>query len=150
MKGLQLNIKNLQKNTEFDTKVISEIDGEGPTNRIKWIEHKKIPILFADYSNFENPEQTIKTIQRVTNYIIKLGYKEILMLIDVRNSFADEKKVVDTLKNASKETKPYLRKVAVVGVTSTQEFILKIINMFSGLGIKSFETFDDAKEWLVE
>ena len=145
-----MNIKNLQKNIEFDNEVISEIDEEGPTNRIRWIEYKKIPILFADYSNFENPDETIKTIQRVTSYIIKLGYKEILMLIDVRNSYADEKKVVDTLKNGSKETKPYLRKVAVVGVTSTQEFILKIINMFSGLGIKSFETFDDAKEWLIK
>jgi len=145
-----LNIKNLQNNTELDTEYKSETIDEGRIDRIKWIEHKKIPILFADYSNFKNSDESVETIQKVTDYIKKIGYREVLMLIDVRNSYADEKIVVDTLKNGSKETKPYLRKVAVVGVTSTQEFILKIINMFSGLGIKSFETFDKAKDWLIQ
>ena len=145
-----MNTENLQKNNEINSENIEKIKNEIATDRIKWIEHKKIPILFADYSNFTNAEESVKTIQEVSDFITKIGYKEILMLIDVRNSFADEKKVVDTLKHGAKQTKPYLRKVAVVGVTSSQEFILKIINMFSDLGIKAFETFDDAKDWLIK
>lgn len=150
MEGLHLNTENLQKNNEINTESIDNFKNEITTDRIRWIEHNKIPILFADYSNFKNSDESVKTIQEVSNFITKIGYKEILMLIDVRNSFADEKKVIDTLKYGSKITKPYLRKVAVVGVTSSQEFILKIINMFSDLGIKAFETFDDAKDWLIK
>lgn len=133
---------NSEKINEKNNKIISD--------RIRWIEYKNIPILFLDYSNFENPDETIKTVHEVNDYVISHGQKDILTLIDVRNSYADEKMVVNTLKYGAKLTKPYMKKVAVVGVTSTQEFILSIINMFSGLGIKSFETIDAAKDWLIQ
>lgn len=57
---------------------------------------------------------------------------------------------VDALKNNAAIVKPYAKKVAVVGVTKSQEVILTIVNMFSGLGIKPFRDLEEAKEWLIE
>jgi hypothetical protein len=145
-----MNANESQLKNEINIEKINEENNKIISDRIKWIEYKNIPILFADYSNFENSDETIKTIQEFNTYIVNLNPKDILTLIDVRNSYADEKIVVEALKHSAKLTKPYMKKVAVVGVTSTQEFILSIINMFSGLGIKSFETIDAAKDWLLQ
>ena len=57
---------------------------------------------------------------------------------------------VDALKNNASIVKPYAKKVAVVGVTKSQEVILTMVNMFSGLGIKPFRDIEDAKELLIE
>ena len=45
--------------------------------------------------------------------------------------------------------KPYTKKVSVVGVRFTQNYILTLVNLFSNLDIKPFDTIDDAKDWLV-
>jgi hypothetical protein len=145
-----MNANESQLKNEINIEKINEENNKIISDRIKWIEYKNIPILFADYSNFENPDETIKTIQSVNDYILKLEHNEILLLVDVRNSYADKKIIIEALKNNAKIIKPYMKKVAVVGVTSTQEFILSIINMFSGLGIKSFETINAAKDWLLQ
>jgi hypothetical protein len=57
---------------------------------------------------------------------------------------------VEALKKNASIVKPYAKKVAVVGVTKTQEVILTMVNMFSGLGIKPFKDIDEAKNWLIE
>ena len=46
--------------------------------------------------------------------------------------------------------KPFTKKTAVIGVTKTQEVILTVVNMFSGLGVKPFNNIDEAKDWLIE
>ena len=119
-------------------------------NRIRWIEHKEKEILYIDYSNFPNTDVTINTILEVNDYVKKLGKYDLLMLVDVRKSYADEKIVVEALKNNALTVKPYVKKVAVVGVSRTQEVILTVVNMFSSLGIKPFDNVDDAKDWLIE
>ena len=69
--------------------------------------------------------------------------------MDVRNSYANEKLTVDALKKNATIAKPYTKKTAVIGVTKTQEVILTVVNMFSGLGVKPFNNIDEAKDWLI-
>jgi hypothetical protein len=120
------------------------------TNRIRWVEHKEKPILYIDYSNFLDTDEAVKTILEVNNLVKKLGKYELLMLIDVRKSYAKEKIVVEALKNSALIIKPYVKKAAVVGVTTTQQIILTVVNVFSGLGVKPFYTLDEAKDWLID
>jgi hypothetical protein len=128
----------------------TEVKNKEKTSRIRWVEHKEKTILYIDYSNFSNADETIDTISEVNDYVKNLGKYELLMLVDVRKSYADEKIVVEALKNNALTVKPYVKKVAVVGVTRTQEVILTFVNMFSSLGIKPFDNVDDAKDWLIE
>lgn len=145
-----MKLKKLRIIKELDTEYVKEIKNKEITNRIRWIEHKEKPILYINYSNFLTSDETIKTILEVNDFIKKLDRYDILLLVDVRNSYADEKIIVDALKHNATIVKPYVKKAAVVGVTTTQEVILTIVNMFSSLGIKPFDTIDDAKDWLID
>ncbi len=137
-------IKNIKKSE------LAEIKNKETINRIKWVEYKQKQILYVDYSNFLNTDETIKTILNVNDFIKKYNKYNLLILVDVRNSFVDEKIIVEALKNNALIIKPYIKKAAVVGVTTTQQVILTIVNVFSGLGIKPFYTLEEAKDWLVK
>jgi hypothetical protein len=128
---------------------IEDVKNKEITKRIRWIEHKEQTILYLNYSNFSNTDETINTIQEVNDYIKKLGKYELLLLVDVRNSQANEKIIIDALKHNATIVKPYMKKSAVVGVTYSQQVILTVVNMFSSLGLKPFDTIDDAKDWLI-
>jgi hypothetical protein len=137
-------MKKSQINKELDSECIEE------TKNIKWIKHKDKKILYIDYSNRQTTDEFLDVIQEVNNFIKKLGEYNLILLVDVRNSIANEKITVDSLKNNALTVKPYVRKSAVVGVIKTQEIILTVVNMFSNLGLKPFDTIEGAKEWLVE
>jgi len=144
-----MKLNNLRIVKELDIEHVEGLKNKVITPRIRWIEHNDKSILLLDYSNFLNSDETITTISEVNNYIKKLELYDILLLVDVRNSQANEKIVVDALKQCGKVIKPYVKKAAVVGVTSKQEIILTVVNMFSNLGLKPFDTIDDAKDWLI-
>jgi hypothetical protein len=144
-----MKLNNLRIIKEYNINDLKDIKNKEITNRIRWIEHKEQSILYLDYSNFLDSDKTIKTISEVNVYIKKLEVYDILLLVDVRNSHANEKMVVEALKHCAKVIKPYVKKAAVVGVTSKQEIILTVVNMFSNLGLKPFNTIDDAKDWLI-
>jgi len=144
-----MKLNNLRIVKELDIEHEEGFKNKVITPRIRWIEHKDKSILLLDYSNFLNSDETITTISEVNKYIKKLEVYGILLLVDVRNSHANEKIVVDALKQCAKVIKPYVKKAAVVGVTSKQEIILTVVNMFSNLGLKPFDTIDDAKDWLI-
>jgi hypothetical protein len=144
-----MKLKKLHKINELNTENIKEVNNINISNRIILIEHKEKPILYLDYSNFQTTDETIKTIIEVNDYVKKLGDNEILLLVDVRKSYANEKIVVDALKQNAIAIKPFVKKAAVVGVTFKQEVILTAVNMFSSLGIKPFDTVEAAKEWLI-
>ncbi|UCD13246.1 MAG: hypothetical protein JSW60_06725 [Thermoplasmatales archaeon] len=119
------------------------------SSHVNWIEHKGREILYVDYSGLFDDGVTEATYE-VNDFLKKLGKYEILILVDVRNSFANEKWTVDALKKNAITAKPYTKKAAVIGVTKTQEVILTVVNMFSGLGVKPFTSLEDAKDWLIE
>ena len=137
-------IKNKKKSE------LAEVENKETTNRIKWVEYKQKQILYIDYSNFLTTDETIKTILNINDFIKKYNDYNLLILVDVRKSFADEKIIVEALKNSALIIKPYIKKAAVVGVTTTQQVILTIVNVFSGLGIKPFYTLEEAEDWLVK
>ena len=145
---MELKISRINK--KRDKKDEKGVKNTETLNRIRWIKHIEKTILYIDYSNFLNTDETIKTILEVNDFVKKLGKYELLILVDVRKSHADEKIIVEALKNSALTVKPYVRKIAVVGVTVTQQIILTIVNMFSGLGVKPFDNIDDAKDWLID
>ena len=118
-------------------------------NHTSWIEHNGKEILYVDYSGLYDEELANATFE-VNDFFKKLEKHEILILVDVRNSYATEKLTVDVLKKNATIAKPYAKKTAVVGVTKTQDVILTVVNMFSGLQVKPFNTVEEAKDWLIE
>ena len=119
-----MKLKKLRIIKELDTEYVKEIKNKEITNRIRWIEHKEKPILYINYSNFLTSDETIKTILEVNDFIKKLDRYDILLLVDVRNSYADEKIIVETLYNETfsliHETESY-RPLSQSGKESKEE-----------------------------
>ena len=117
-------------------------------DRIKWIEHKGKQILFADYSNLQG-EEFITEIKVFEEFLADLGKNELLIFVDARNSDLDDIGF-EVGRKAAKMVKPYIKKEAIIGISKGRETFITLVNIFSDIGIKPFNTMEEAIDWLVE
>ncbi|MBN2519240.1 MAG: hypothetical protein JXB17_01945 [Bacteroidales bacterium] len=120
------------------------------TNRVKVEVYKGKKIIFLDYTKVSHHEEDkfLKELDEIRQFILGAG-KDLLILVDVTGSFASQK-MVQRMREDGKIEKPFIKKEAVVGVTGLKEVLLKGINLFTNLGIKPFNSINEAKEWLVQ
>ena len=112
----------------------------------RWIEYQGHRVLLNDYRGLANQEYTEAIVRRVAE-ITESGNREILLLLDVTDSYVD-KETLHAFKQAGKEVRPYVRKLAVIGVSGVQKFFLPIINQFSNVDARAFNTERAALDWL--
>jgi len=128
---------------EIDQDILEEA-----SKRQSWITHKGKEILYDDYRNLQGSK-----FPAMVNEILKLtlesGKKDILSLVDVRGSYAT-KETVEAFNIAGKAAKPVSKKTAVLGITGVKKIFLNVVNKFSKIGAKPFNSIEEAKEWLVE
>ncbi len=94
-----------------------------------------------------NEQKFIDNIEAATQFIKDQG-KDQLTLIDVTDAFVNTA-IVNKFKDAAKISKPYTKKMAVVGVTGIKAIFLNAINLFSKLEVRPFATIEEAKKWLI-
>lgn len=123
--------------------------------RVVWQKHKNKEILLGDYSNITNQEEYIKIIRQATAKSvkeIKTRYENpdhaVLMLIDIRDSIIGTE-TLSVFKENAKKIKPYIKKVAVLGIHGVRKILLESVVWFSGLDAKPFDSQEEAKDWLV-
>ena len=115
--------------------------------RVKWIEYEGKEILCDDYTNLQG-EELVETIEVLTNHLIDSGKKEILLLIDLNNSYTN-KEVVNAFTEAGKRVRPVVKRTAVLGITGVKKVLLNVVNKLSSIDANPFSTEEDAKKWLV-
>jgi len=77
------------------------------------------------------------------------GRKNLLMLVDISGSFVYGD-VLTEIKKAGKITKEMTLKEAVVGISGGKKILLKIVQSFTNMNLKVFDTIEEAEDWLVE
>ena len=120
----------------------------GQSDHIKWIEYKDKKILYLNYSNLKDDEYQ-NASKEIRDYIIKLGKDNILLLTNVRGNYFS----INTMKDSRKignMVKPYIKKNAIIGITSSQEIFIKSVSIFTGMEIKPINNEDNAKDWLIK
>ena len=115
--------------------------------RVKWINYKEKEILLDDYTGLQG-EELVETIEVLTNHLMDSGKKEILLLIDLNNSYTN-KEVVNAFTEAGKRVRPVVKRTAVLGITGVKKVLLNVVNKLSSIDANPFSTEEDAKEWLV-
>ena len=116
-----------------------------------FIQYKEKEIYYVDYSNIKTNEEFLARIKQANAFREKIkagGKRDLLMLVDITDSFVYGE-VLEQIKNASKQTKELTAREAVVGVTGGKKILLKIVQTFSNMSLKIFDSVEDAKEWLV-
>jgi hypothetical protein len=117
----------------------------------QFIEYKGKSIYYVDYSDIKTNEEFMAVIRQSNGFREKVkaeGKKNLLMLVDVSGSFVYGD-VLTELKKAGKITKEITVKEAVVGISGGKRILLKIVQSFTNMNLKVFDTIDEAKDWLV-
>lgn len=112
----------------------------------KFITYKGKEILYIDYRNLV-PETFLEAITQAHSFLMNSGKKDILELVDITGSFANDK-VMEELKRTALESKPLIKKRAAVGITGVKKILLNVVNNFTKEKIIPFNTVEDALEYL--
>ncbi|HLO57230.1 MAG TPA: STAS/SEC14 domain-containing protein [Bacteroidales bacterium] len=119
--------------------------------RARFIEHKGKQIYYVDYSNLKNNDEFLSVIAQTNAYREKIkaqGRKDLLMLVDISGSFVYGE-VLESIKRSGKITKELTAREAVVGITGSKRILLKIVQTVTNMNFRTFDTVDEAKDWLV-
>jgi len=120
-------------------------------NGARFIEYKGREIYFVDYSHIKSSEEFLKVIKGTNAFREKVkaeGKRDVLMLVDITGSYVYGE-TLDALKRAAKLSRELTRKEAVVGVTGPKKVLLRIVQLFTGMQLRPFDSLEEAKEWLI-
>ena len=120
-------------------------------DRLTWIEHSGINILFADYSGLDE-DSFVRQIETNKTDVVteakKLGEKRLLFLTDVSDTTFSEK-VMWAFRELAELVDPYLLAGAVVGISGVRRIAFDMFNKLMAVKRRSFSSLEKAKEWLV-
>jgi hypothetical protein len=118
----------------------------------QFIEYMGKHIYYVDYSDIKTNDEFMTVIKQTNDFREKVkseGKKDLLMLVDVSGSFVYGD-VLTEIKKAGKITKEITLKEAVVGISGGKKILLRIVQSFTNMNLKVFDTLDEAKDWLVK
>ena len=121
------------------------------TKGAQFVEYKGKQIYYVDYSNIKSNQEFLEIIKQTNAFREKVkaeGKKNLLMLVDVTGSFVYGE-VLDEIKKAGKFTKQITAREAVVGVTGGKKILLKMVQAFTTMNLKVFDSVEEAQNWLV-
>jgi hypothetical protein len=114
--------------------------------RINFIHHKGQEILFLNFSRCRT-EEVAPLIDRAKKVIATRPEQSLLTLTDVTDMRFDDA-VSQRMKEFTAHNKPYVRAAAVVGVTGIKKILFEAVVLFTKRKLHTFETVDQAKDWL--
>lgn len=117
-------------------------------NRMSYVAHRGIQLLFADYSN-NQPEEMIKAFSELGEILKEADENAVLLLEDVSNVRFNQD-VVNVRKQLLMQYKNKLKKVAMVGVEGLKAIVHDDVQERVDIKLPTFETLDEAKDWLVK
>jgi hypothetical protein len=121
------------------------------TKGAQFIEYKGASIYYVDYSNIKTNDEFMSVLKQSNSFREKVkleGKKDLLMLVDISGSFVYGD-VLTEIKKAGKITKEITLKEAVVGISGGKKILLRIVQSFTNMNLKVFDSIDEAKDWLV-
>ena len=120
----------------------------------QWITYKGKRILHIDLSNFKEDLKGFEA--ELTTAVTTIGQEmyqqpphSVLVLVDLRNT-AMTQVAQKFLTERIKDTREYIQKTAVVGMTGLRRMFLDFFALVAGSETVPFDDPDLAKEWLVK
>lgn len=114
---------------------------------IQWISYKGNEILLNNRNGLSDTD-IIENSNQVVNLIKGSGKKNILYLVDNSNTHMVPH-VKEHIKKGAKEINPFIKRLAVLGTTSSQKILLNVLSSITGMNIRVFDDEESAKNWLI-
>lgn len=114
----------------------------------RWIEHNGKKILYQDYANlFFNTEAIKNELTSVQEIVLAQPENSILVISDFTNTEISGD-LMPILNQASKLTKPYIQKTAVLGISGIKRTFGDLLSRITGQALVYFSNEADALNWL--
>ncbi len=114
---------------------------------ISWLEVSGKKILYVDYRGISGAEASLRQLREAIE-IEKKSSGNLLMLQNYEGTFANEEFVAE-IKKLGPQVADKLAKNAVVGITGIKKLFLSAYSRLSGETLRTFDTEEQAKAWLV-
>jgi hypothetical protein len=112
------------------------------------VRHRDHDVLINDYEGLSG-ELFAELVRENTARIVASGRTDLRLVIHMPGAFVDRQTLTE-FKNAAVAVRPMVHQTAVVGVDGVQRFLLEVVNRFSGIGGRPFDTLAEALDWLTE
>lgn len=109
--------------------------------------HRGQPLIVVDYSGMRDKQEVLDLIWSSAREIQSRppGSQRVLMRV---HDVHFDGRVVSALKEAGVQNKPYLKAVAVVGITGLTKIIHRAMMTLMRIEMPAFDTDEEAREWL--
>ena len=120
----------------------------------RWVQKQDQRILFIDLSNFgknhrEFEEELNQTVSTIGQEMYQQPQHSVLVLVDLtKTSMTSEANHL--LSERITDTKKFVRKTAVVGMTGIRGVFLDYFARLAGSETVGFDNVDAAEKWLIE
>jgi predicted transcriptional regulator len=119
-----------------------------------WAVYEEKRILYIDLSNLRGDvhkfdAELTETVATIGQKIYEQPLNSVLVLVDLRNTDLTQKANA-LLTERIKDTKKYVLRTAVVGLTGIRKVFLDYFAMLASSETGSFEEHESAMEWLVQ
>lgn len=111
------------------------------------IKHKNKEIVIVDLSKCD-PEKTFGILKEAAVKISQFAPKSALILTDSTDAVYNGE-VSSAIKEFSAGNTPYVKGSAVVGADAMRKILVSAVRMVTKRDIRTFDTREDAMEWLV-
>jgi hypothetical protein len=116
----------------------------------RWLEHNGQKILYQDFANlFFNIEAVKNELEEVQEIVLNQPENSLLVISDFTNTEISGG-LMSILNQASKTTKPYIRKTAVLGVSGIKRTFGDLLSRITGQPLVYFTNETDALDWLTK
>ena len=117
-------------------------------NRLRFIKHKGQAIFFLDFSHCQGKDMVV-LLEQARADIARHAPGSVRTLADFSGAKID-KAVATKIKEVLVRDRPYVKKSAWVGVNSLPHVFFENFKTFSQRDFPSFETREEAMDWLVK
>ena len=118
--------------------------------RSNWIDHNGTKILYQDFSrNFYNSAAVKAELTEVQKIVMTQPLNSVRVLSDFRDTNVGTD-LLSAMNTASAETKSFVNKTAVLGVTGMKRKLADLLTALTGQPLKYFDDIESAKNWLAE
>lgn len=118
--------------------------------RIRYVQHRGRQILVQDFSNIDDHDAALETIEAAKRTVAEREEDGSLLVLTVGHGSRYDKRMLNALKELAAHHTPYVRASAVVTDSGLHRVAIYAVSRFAGRNIKAFDGEEAAKDWLVE
>ena len=110
--------------------------------------HRDVKIYHHVYKELREDE-IVPAIESTVEVMVANAEPELRILLDTRETTFNMEALA-AFKRTSPLSKPFIKKIAVIGIHEIQNAFLNYISNIFKLNIRAFEDVDKARDWLIE